>query len=103
MRDLVAMMLNPIKLIRRRRRLRQAIEDEVFYLRRIHGEAAHAVAMEKLKRTDLTSWGRQVIEGSVKQLEPEDAAAPNAAQLAMNVLKRTTSFLQTAKSSVRPS
>ena len=62
------MILNPIKFIRHRERLRRAIEDETFTLHRIHGESAYDAAMEKLKRTDLTSWGREVVKGAAKQL-----------------------------------
>ena len=58
---------NPIKLIRRRQRLRKAIEEEVYYLRRTHGKGAHAAALEKLRRSDLTHWGRQIVEGAVRQ------------------------------------
>ena len=64
------MILNPIKFIRHRERLRRAIEDETFTLHRIHGESAYDAAMEKLKRTDLTSWGREVVKGAAKQLRP---------------------------------
>ena len=63
------MNLNPIKLLRRHRRLRQAIEEETFYLQRIHGASAHDAALEKLKRDDLTAWGRQVVEGAAKRLQ----------------------------------
>ena len=59
---------HPIKAIRRRRRLRRAIEEEAFHLRHVHGTAAHAVALEKLKRSDLTSWGRQVVQGAAKEI-----------------------------------
>ena len=59
---------HPIKAVRRRRRLRRAIEDEAFHLRRVHGAAAHAVALEKFKRSDLTSWGRQVVQGAAKEI-----------------------------------
>ena len=59
--------LNPIRLVRRSRRLRRAIEEEVFYLRRFHGEGAHAAALEKLKRADLTSWGRKIVQGAAEQ------------------------------------
>jgi hypothetical protein len=61
------MTLNPIRLIRRRRRLRRAIEDEVFHLRRVHGEGAHAAALAQLGRPDLTSWGRKIVEGAARE------------------------------------
>ena len=60
------MTLDPIRFIRRRRRLRRAIEEEVFHLRRIHGDGAYAAALEKLGRSDLTSWGRKIVEGAAK-------------------------------------
>ena len=63
------MTLNPFRLIRRRWRLHVAIEDEVAHLRRIHGDGARAAALEKAKRTDLTTWGRQVVEGAAKRLK----------------------------------
>ena len=63
------MIPNPFRLLRRRRQLRHAIEQEAFFLQRVHGESAHRAALEKLKREDLTSWGRQVIEGAAKRLE----------------------------------
>ena len=63
------MTLNPIKLIRRRQKLHEAIDEEVWMLRRLHGEGARGGAIEKLKRTDLTTWGRQVIGGAAKRLE----------------------------------
>jgi hypothetical protein len=66
------MTLDPIRLIRRRRRLHRAIEEEVFHLRRVHGEGAHAAALEKLGRRDLTSWGRRIVAGAAK----ETAASP---------------------------
>jgi len=62
------MTLNPFRLIRRRRRLREAIDDEVAHLRRVHGDGARDAALEKAKRTDLTKWGRQVVEGAAKRL-----------------------------------
>ena len=60
---------DPIRLIRRRQKLREAIDEEVWKLRRMHGERARETAREKLKRPDLTTWGRQVIGGAAKRLE----------------------------------
>lgn len=77
------MTLNPIRLIRRRRRLRRAIEEEVFHLRRVHGEGAHAAALAQLGRPDLTSWGRRIVEGAAKETmasrrRPDDHRARHA-------------------------
>jgi len=63
------MLLNPFKLIHRHERLRQAVQEEVWILRRIHGDAAHAAALEKLQRSDLTRWGRKVVKGAAKELQ----------------------------------
>jgi hypothetical protein len=62
--------LNPLRYFRRRRRLRDAIEDEVAYLRRAFGERAYDVAIQKLVRTDLTDWGRRIVEGAARRLKP---------------------------------
>jgi hypothetical protein len=61
--------LNPIRFMRRRRRLRQAVDDEVYYLRRAHGGAAYTAAVFKLGRRDLTSWGRRVLKGAALELK----------------------------------
>ncbi|MEI9965147.1 MAG: hypothetical protein WDM92_11015 [Caulobacteraceae bacterium] len=61
---------NPVRYLRRRRRLNEAIEMEVAYLRRLHGEHAYAVAVEKHNRPTLTRWGRKVMKGVVKRLRP---------------------------------
>ena len=65
------MILNPLRLYRRRRRLRREALDEAQFLRRRHGELALAAAREQLRRDDLTSWGRQVTETAIKLLESE--------------------------------
>ena len=65
--------LNPIRYLRRRRRLRQAVEEEMFYLRRAFGDRAYEAAVEKLARQDLTHWGRDIVKGAARQLK---SAAP---------------------------
>jgi hypothetical protein len=62
------MVLDPLRLFRRRRRLREAIDEEVWWLRRRFGADARATALEKLNRPDLTAWGRQVYAGAAKRL-----------------------------------
>ncbi len=62
------MILDPFRLIRRRQKLREAIDDEVWMLRRVHGASARDTALAKLKRPDLTTWGRQVVGGAAKRL-----------------------------------
>jgi hypothetical protein len=81
------MTLNPIRLIRRRRRLRRAIEDEVFHLRRVHGEGAHAAALQQLGRPDLTSWGRKIVQGAAKEtaVSPRHPNGRQAAHHAQHV------------------
>ena len=61
--------MNPIRFIRRHRRLRADVEKEVSHLSRIHGEAAYAAALEKLERLDLTHWGRLVVKRAAKKLK----------------------------------
>ena len=70
------MTFNPVKLIRRRKRLHQAIQEEVHFLMRSYDRGAHRAALEKLQRPDLTSWGRQVLDGAAKQLEREVRSGP---------------------------
>ncbi len=91
------MTFNPVKLIRRRKRLHQAIHEEVHFLMRSYGAGAHSAALEKLQRPDLTNWGRQVLDGAARRLERgEHPVAPTGTGLesahrwlrqAMTVLK----------------
>ncbi len=67
------MVLNPIRLWRRRERLRREAVEEAQMLRRRHGEGAPAAAKTKLARTDLTTWHRQVVERAARLLETGDA------------------------------
>jgi hypothetical protein len=63
------MILNPLRLYRRRQRLRREALEEAQHLRRRHGDDALAAARDQLRRSDLTSWGRQVIEAAIKLLK----------------------------------
>lgn len=63
------MLLNPIRLWRRRERLRREALEEAQMLRRRHGEAAAGAAKTKLDRSDLTTWHRQVVERAARMLE----------------------------------
>jgi len=65
------MMLNPLRLYRRRQRLRREALEEAQLLRRRHGDEALAVAQQQLTRPDLTTWGRQVVGEAAKLLETE--------------------------------
>ncbi|MEH6677483.1 MAG: hypothetical protein V7702_09690 [Phenylobacterium sp.] len=62
-------MMNPIRYLRRRKRLQHEASEEAAYLRRRFGDTAHAAALEKLQRRDLTRWGRQVVAEAAKRLE----------------------------------
>lgn len=62
------MILNPLRLYRRRQRLQREALEEAQYLRRRHGEDAVRAAREQLRRTDLTTWGHQVLERAIKYL-----------------------------------
>lgn len=63
------MILNPLRLYRRRQRLRREALEEAQYLRRRHGDEAARAAREQLRRADLTSWGQQVMQETVRLLE----------------------------------
>lgn len=63
------MIINPLRHFRRRKRLMAEAEEEVLYLRRRFGAEAHAAALEKLSRSDLTRWGRQVITEAARRLK----------------------------------
>jgi hypothetical protein len=65
------MILNPLRLYRRRQRLRREALEEVQYLRRRHGDEALLAARDQLRRSELTSWGRQVMETAVKLLQSQ--------------------------------
>ena len=54
--------------IRHRRRLPSAIAEEADYLQRAHGERALEVALDKLQRPELTTWGRLLYSGVAKEL-----------------------------------
>jgi len=62
------MILNPLRLYRRRQRLLREALEEAQYLRRRHGDAAIAAAREELRRPDLTSWGHEVLRRAIKFL-----------------------------------
>lgn len=63
------MIINPIRHLRRRKRLQSEAEEEAAYLRRRFGAEAHDAALEKLQRADLTTWGRQVVAEAARRLE----------------------------------
>ncbi|OHB41425.1 MAG: hypothetical protein A2882_01565 [Phenylobacterium sp. RIFCSPHIGHO2_01_FULL_70_10] len=63
------MIIDPIRYLRRRRRLVQEAEEEAAYLRRRFGPDAHQAALEKLQRADLTSWGKRVVSEAARRLE----------------------------------
>ena len=63
------MLIDPFRWYRRRQRLQREALEESQYLRRRFGDTALETAREKLKRPDLTSWGRGVLEEAIKLLE----------------------------------
>lgn len=65
------MVMNPLRLLRRHERIKRESLDEAQVLRRRHGDDAIAAAKEKLARTDLTSWYRQVLERAIQVLQKE--------------------------------
>ena len=62
------MILNPLRLYRRRQRLLREALDEAQHLRRRYGDAAIAEAREQLRRPELTSWGHRVLQQAIKLL-----------------------------------
>lgn len=62
------MTLNPVRLWRRRRRLKRDALDEAQHLRRRHGDQALAIAQAKLADAQTTTWGRAVLRESIKLL-----------------------------------
>ncbi len=56
------------RFIRHRRRLPSAIAEEADYLQRAHGERALDVALDKLQRPELTTWGRLLYSGVAREL-----------------------------------
>ena len=62
------MVFNPLRLYRRKRRLEREALEEAQLLRRRYGAAAIAAAREKLRRPDLTWWGRKVMKRTVELL-----------------------------------
>ena len=63
------MILNPVRAYRRWRRVQREALDEAQMLRRRYGDAALDAARAKLVREDLSSWGRRVLQETVKVLE----------------------------------
>jgi hypothetical protein len=66
------MILNPLRLYRRRKRLRREALEEAHYLRRRHGADALRAAREQLRRPDLTTWGEQVLRRTIKLLRRDE-------------------------------
>lgn len=63
------MILNPVRLYKRHQRLRQEAADEAQMLLRRHGDTALQAARDKLAREDLSSWGKKLLQETVKILE----------------------------------
>ncbi|MEO8114937.1 MAG: hypothetical protein ABI655_11175 [Phenylobacterium sp.] len=59
---------NPVRLWRRRQRLKRDALEEAQHLRRWHGELALSVAREKLTRPGRTTWGRTVLTDAIRLL-----------------------------------
>jgi len=63
------MIVNPVRLYKRWRRLQQEALEEAHMLRRRYGSTALEAANAKLARDDLSSWGRQIMQETVKVLK----------------------------------
>jgi len=62
------MKIDPFRWYRRRKWLLEKAREESQDLRRRFGDGALEAAREKLKRPDLTRWGRSVVEEAIKLL-----------------------------------
>ncbi len=60
-----------MRLYRRYRRLQREAREEAQTLRRRHGAAALLAAREKLRRPEVTSWGRRVLRRAIKLLKTD--------------------------------
>jgi hypothetical protein len=69
------MIWNPLRLYRRRMRLRRVALEEAQYLRRRYGTDAARAAREQLRRPDITSWGRKVLRRALGLLAAEERLA----------------------------
>lgn len=63
------MLIDPFRWYRRRQRIQREALEESHYLRRRFGDTALEAAREKLRRPDLTSWGRSVVEEAIRLLK----------------------------------
>ena len=63
------MILNPLRLYRRRQRLMRESVEEAQHLRRRHGPQALDAARASLQRPEITRWGRQVMRRAIKLLQ----------------------------------
>ncbi|MET0274187.1 MAG: hypothetical protein ABW360_14465 [Phenylobacterium sp.] len=60
-----------MRLYRRFRRLEREAREEAQTLRRRHGSSALLAAREKLRRPEVTSWGRRVLKRAIKLLRTQ--------------------------------
>ena len=63
------MILDPVRLFRRWRRVEREALEEAQMLRRRYGSKAQTAALEKLSRDDLSTWHRQVMKRASKLLD----------------------------------
>ncbi len=80
------MTLNPIRLMRRRRRLQREVDDAVRFLRHAHGDQAYAVALARVGDPGLTGWGRQIAQGAADQLRSGAPARKASAKGLVGIL-----------------
>lgn len=65
------MTLNPFRLYRRFRRLQRESLEEAQHLRRRHGALALTAAHEKLRRPEMTRWGKTVLRRAIRLLKSQ--------------------------------
>jgi hypothetical protein len=66
------MILNPVRIWRRRQRLEREALEEAQFLRRRHGPAALEAAREQQRRPEVTSWGYRVLDRAIQILKRKD-------------------------------
>jgi hypothetical protein len=63
------MIMNPLRMWRRRQRLEREALEEAQFLRRRFGPGALEAAREQQRRPEVTSWGYRVLDRAIQLLK----------------------------------
>ena len=63
------LLLNPVRILRRRQRLEREALEEAQFLRRRHGEGALDAARDQQLRPEVTTWGYRVLDRAIQLLK----------------------------------